>query len=555
MTNTTRQPTGLDTKVLWDRLQATAEEMWDTAGRLAFSISISEWNDTSTAVMTADGDSIGLSSRSVPVLSGALSRTTRIILDDHIRKDDLEEGDIVITNDPWIGGGHLSDVVLLKPVFYEGEIVAFAGALGHVGDIGGMMGGWGTDATQFYEEGLQIPPMKFYEADERNESVVSFIRGNVRIPDQVMGDIEALRSATTLGANRLREIVGDRGAEFFDTTTNDIIERSERAMRNKIAEIENGTYENEVSYSVADMDVAISASVTVDGDDIHVDFTGSSNQVEGGINCPYANTHAVTQYIIRCMLEPSTPNAEGFFAPIEISAEEGSIVNCTRPIATDARHITYTHVEDCLVQSLGQAIPERAVTESAGLQLVNFQGEDDDGNPFIGVNATFGPFPARATSDGMAAVDFPYNGRNVPIEIFEQYVPIRVEENSLVPDSEGVGKHRSAPANRMVFRNLLDKNINLSVTSNKDDHRPAGFAGGQSGAKAQADSMSEDKDIPTNGRVIMEPDEQLAFHTATPGGYGDPSERNEDLVKRDLRMGYITSEHAAEKYGYEENSD
>lgn len=550
MTNV--HPTELDTKVLWDRLQATAEEMWDTAGRLAFSISIREWNDTSTAVMTADGDSVGLSSRSVPVLSGALSRTTREILDDHVSTDELEDGDVLITNDPWIGGGHLSDIVILKPVFHGGDVVAFAGALGHVGDIGGMMGGWGTDATQFYEEGLQIPPLKFYEGGKLNESVAAFVRGNVRIPDQVMGDIEALRSATTLGANRVGELVDDRGPEFFEATTADIVERSERAMRNRIREVESGTYENDLSFSVGELDVTVSVAVTVDGDDIHVDYTGSSDQVEGGINCPYANTYAVTQYIVRCMLEPSTSNAEGFFAPIDITAPEGSIVNCTRPVATDARHITYTHVEDCLVQALGQAIPEQAVTESAGLQLINFQGIDDDGEQFIGVNATFGPFPARAGKDGMSAVDFPYNGRNVPIEVFEQYVPVRVEENSLVSDTEGAGAYRSAPANRMVFRNLLESNVNISVTSNKDDHRPAGFAGGRAGVRASSDSSDGEKDVPTNGRVVMEPDETLTFDTATPGGYGDPTDRDDELIERDVRMGYITPERAADVYGYEE---
>lgn len=552
MTKETTQPTELDTKVLWDRVQATAEEMWDTAGRLAFSISIRDWNDTSTAVLTADGEAIGLSSRSVPVLSGALSRTTREILDDHISKDELQEGDILITNDPWVGGGHLSDIVFLKPVFDEGDIVAFVGSLGHVGDIGGMMGGWGTDATQFYEEGLQIPPMKFYEGGERNEAVTSIIRGNVRIPDQVMGDIEALRSATTLGANRLEEIVSDRGRSFFDATTDDIVKRSEQAMRNKIATVEDGTYENELSFSVGDLDVTIAATVTIEDNSIKVDYSGSSEQVDGGINCPYANTHAVTQYIIRCMLEPSTSTAEGFFAPIEITAPEGSIVNCTRPVATDARHITYTHVEDCLVQALGQAIPDKAVTESAGLQLVNFQGTDDDGNQFIGVNATFGPFPARAEKDGMGAVDFPYNGKNVPIEIFEQYVPVRVEENSLVPDTEGAGRRRSAPANRMVFKNLLKKSVNISVTSNKDDHQPAGFAGGDPGVRADATSSDEEKDVPTNGRVTMEPGEELTFYTATPGGYGDPTERADELVERDLQQGYITPERAADIYDYEQ---
>ena len=160
--NRDAKPTELDTQVLWNRLQATAEEMWDTAGRLAFSISIRDWNDTATAVMTPAGDAIGLSGRSVPVLSGAISRTTRLILKDYFPPETFEPGDVVITNDPWIGGGHLSDVVLLKPVFVDDQLVAFAGALGHVGDIGGLMGGWGTDAQQYYEEGLAIPPLKFY---------------------------------------------------------------------------------------------------------------------------------------------------------------------------------------------------------------------------------------------------------------------------------------------------------------------------------------------------------------------------------------------------------
>ncbi|GAA0253662.1 hydantoinase B/oxoprolinase family protein [Haladaptatus pallidirubidus] len=548
-------PTELDTQVLWNRLQATAEEMWDTAGRLAFSISIRDWNDTSTAVMTPAGDAVGLSSRSVPVLSGAISRTTRLILKDYFPPETLESGDVIITNDPWIGGGHLSDVVLLKPVFVGDQLVAFAGALGHVGDIGGLMGGWGTDAQQYYEEGLAIPPLKLYNAGEINEAVESFIRGNVRIPDQVIGDIEALRSATMVGANRICELVTDRDIEFFAATTGEILDRSEQAMRNRLADIDDGTYEHELSFSVGDLDVTIQVAATIDDDEIHVDYTGSSEQVTGGINCPYANTHAVTQYIIRCMTEPSTANAEGFFEPISITAQEGSIVNCTRPIATDARHITYTHVEDCLVQALGQAIPEKAVTESAGLQLINFNGEDADGNPFIGVNAPFGPFPARAAKDGMGAVDFPYNGKNVPIEIFEQYVPVRVEENSFVPDTEGAGKFRSALANRMVFRNLLDHEINISVTSNKDDHAPAGFDGGQLGVKATAFSSSSEKDIPTNGRVIMEPGETLTFDTATPGGYGDPRERDRERIERDVRLGFVSLESARETYGYDIDFD
>ena len=554
MTESTQQLTDLDVKVMWDRFQAIAEEMWDTASRLAFSISIREWNDTSMAVMTADGRSVGLSRRSVPVLSGALSRTTRIVLNQHIPPGDLEPGDVVITNDPWIGGGHLSDVVLLKPVFHEDELVSFVGSLGHVGDVGGLMGGWNTDATQFYEEGLQIPPMKFYEQGEINETVESFIRGNVRIPDQVIGDIEALRSATALGGNRIEDIVESNGSYYFESATEKVISRSEQAIRNKIREVTDGTFSHELSFSVADHDITIASAVTVDDDQIHVDYTGSSEQIEAGVNCPFANTYAVTQYIIRCMLDPSTANAEGFFSPIKITAPEGSIINCSRPVATDGRHLTYTNIEDCLVQALGQAIPKKAVTEAAGIQLINFQGTKDDGSEFIGVNNPIGPFPARADMDGMGAVYFPYNGRNVPIEIFEQYVPVRVEENSLVPDNEGAGKFRSGLANRLTFRNILDRNINLSYSSNKDEHKPQGFNSGLAGKSATVRSSIDGKEVPTSGRTSLEPGEQLTFTTATSGGYGDPTDRDEELIHRDIKLGYISKERASEIYGYEEDS-
>ena len=217
--------TDLATQVLWNRLQATADEMYDAAERLAFSFSIREGADASTAVMTAEGDAIGLSAQSVPVLSGALSRTTRIILDEHFPPETLEPGDTIITNDPWIGGGHLSDVVVLNPVFQGGDLVGITGTLGHTDDVGGARGGWSTDSEQVFEEGILIPPTKLYEAGERNDAIDAMIRGNVRIPHQAMGDIEALRSGNTLGEERLQEVVSEYGRETFDRVTDEVIDR------------------------------------------------------------------------------------------------------------------------------------------------------------------------------------------------------------------------------------------------------------------------------------------------------------------------------------------
>lgn len=542
-------PSDLETQVLWNRLQATADEMYDTAERLAFSFSIREAADASTAVMTADGDAIGLSAQSVPVLSGSLSRTTRTILNEHFPPEELEPGDTIITNDPWIGGGHLSDIVVLNPVFVGDELVGITGALGHTDDVGGNRGGWSTEASQVYEEGLLIPPTKLYEAGERNEAVDAFVRSNVRIPHQAMGDIEALRSGNTLGERRLTEIVEEYSRETFDRVTEQVTDRSEQALREQLANLSNGTYESEVSFAVGDLEVTIAVAVTIDGDDLLVDFDGTSDQVDGGLNCPFGNVVTVTEYIVKCMLVPDLPNAEGFFRPIEVSAPEGSVLNCDRSVATMGRHLTYSEAEDALIRALGQVVPDAALSEMAGIQLASFSGQDENGEEFIAISGTAGGMPARADKDGIPAVFFPYNGKSTPIEMFEQYGPIRWETTEMVPDREGAGEHRSGPAMRVAIYNPTDRPVYYSLTSGRSDENPAGFQGGDPGQPATV--SSDTADVSPNGPGVLYPDETLTFTSATPGGYGDPEERDPALVDRDVRLGYISEERAREVYGHD----
>lgn len=542
--------TDLETQVLWNRLQATADEMYDAAERLAFSFSIREGADASTAVMTAEGDAIGLSAQSVPVLSGALSRTTRIILDEHFPPETLEPGDTIITNDPWIGGGHLSDVVVLNPVFLDGDLVGITGALGHTDDVGGNRGGWSTDAEQVYEEGILIPPTKLYEGGERNEAIDELIRGNVRIPHQAMGDIEALRSGNTLGEERLEEVVTEYGRETFDRVTGEVIGRSEEALRDELASLPDGTYESRTDFEIAGFELTIEVAVTIDGDDLIVDFDGTSDQVDGGINCPFGNIVTVTEYIVKCMLVPELPNAEGFFRPIDVSAPEGSILNCDRPSATMARHLIYSRAEDALIRAIGQVVPEAALSEMAGIQLSPFSGQDANGNEFIAVGGTAGGMPARADKDGTPGVFFPYNGQSTPIEMFERYSPIRWLKTELIQDQEGAGEHRSGPAMQSSFHNPTDRPAYYSLTSGRADGSPSGFSGGLPGEKAGAHS-SIDGDVPPNGPGVLQPGETLTLTAASPGGYGDPEDRDPELVERDVRLGYISEERAREVYGYD----
>lgn len=542
--------TDLATQVLWNRLQATADEMYDAAERLAFSFSIREGADASTAVMTAEGDAIGLSAQSVPVLSGALSRTTRIILDEHFPPETLEPGDTIITNDPWIGGGHLSDVVVLNPVFQDGDLVGITGTLGHTDDVGGARGGWSTDSEQVFEEGILIPPTKLYEAGERNDAIDAMIRGNVRIPHQAMGDIEALRSGNTLGEERLQEVVSEYGRETFDRVTDEVIDRSEQVLRDELADLPDGTYESRIDYELAGFDLTIQVAVTIDGDDLVVDFSGTSDQVDGGINCPFGNIVTVTEYIVKCMLVPELPNAEGYFNPIDVSAPEGSILNCDRPAATMGRHLTYSRAEDALIRALGEVVPEAALSEMAGIQLSPFSGQDAAGNEFIAVGGTAGGMPARANKDGTPGVFFPYNGKSTPVEMFERYSPIRWEKTELVPDQEGAGEYRSGPAMQAAFHNPTDRPAYYSLSSGRPDSPPEGFRGARPGRKATV-SSSEDGEVPPNGPGVLQPGETLTLTSAAPGGYGDPEDRDPELIERDIRTGYISEERAREVYGYD----
>ncbi|WP_254538236.1 hydantoinase B/oxoprolinase family protein [Halomarina litorea] len=547
--DTTDDAVGLETQVLWNRLQATADEMYDAAERLAYSFSIREAADASTAVMTADGHAVGLSNQSVPVLSGALSRTTRIVLEEHFPPESLEPGDTVITNDPWIGGGHLSDVVVLNPVFHDGDLVGITGSLGHTDDVGGNRGGWSTDAGQVYEEGLLIPPVKLYEAGERNGVVDDIVRGNVRIPQQALGDLEALRSGNTVGERRLVETIDDYGVGTFDRVSEEILDRSERALRERLADLPDETTEGKIEFTVGDDDIRIEVATTVDGDSLRVDFAGTSAAVDGGVNCPFGNVVTVTEYIVKCMLVPDLPNTDGFFRPIEVTAPEGSVLNCERPAATMARHITYSHAEDALIRALGEVVPESALAEMAGIQLAPFSGADESGEEFIAVGGTAGGFPPSASTDGIPGVFFPYNGQNTPIEMFERYSPLRWEETALVPDSEGAGEHRSGPAMRTTYTNPTDRPVYFSLTSGRADRDPSGFRGGSPGKRATVESSGED--VTPNGPGVLAPGETLTLISASPGGFGDPTERDPERVEADVVRGLVSEERAREVYGYE----
>jgi N-methylhydantoinase B/oxoprolinase/acetone carboxylase alpha subunit len=439
-------------------------------------------------------------------------------------------------------------MIIITPVFYEGELVAFTGAIGHVGDVGGAMGAWSTDLQQVYEEGLLVPPVKFYDQNERSEGMTAVVRTNVRIPEQVIGDIEALRSGTTLGGDRLKDLINDYSVESFDKAGEEILDRTEQALRTNIQELENGTYEKESALTIDDYELTIPVSATIKGDEIHVDYSGASEQVDAGINVPYTNTRAVTSYVIQAMIAPDIENTDGVFGPLSITAPEGTVVNASRPVSTDGRTVVYQRFEDRLIQAIGEVLPEQRVASSGKFQVITFTGVDSNGQEFVAANAGMAPFPARPNKDGMNTGVFPANGRNVPIETFENYSPLVVEKKRLIPDSEGAGQYRSGQSEEFVVRNPTENAINVGMTSDNADKEPFGIDGGFEGVKSSVESVTKGEEVQANGRYVMSPGEVLRFRTASAGGFGDPADRDPELVKQDYRRGYISASRAESLY-------
>jgi len=306
---------------------------------------------------------------------------------------------------------------------------------------------------------------------------------------------------------------------------------------------------------VADHEITIRVAVTADGDDLLVDFAGTSDQIDAGINCPFGDIVSVTEYIIKCMLVPDLPNAKGFFGPVEVTAPERSIHSCDRPKATMGRHITYSRAEDVLIHALGQVIPEEALSEMAGIQLALFSGEDETGQEFVAVGGTAGGMLPSANNDGIPGVYVPYNGQSTPVEMFERYSPLQWEETTLVPDTEGVGEYRSGPSVRTSYYNPTERPAYFALTSGRADGDPGGFRGGLSGNRATVASDVENEDVPPNGPGVPAPGETLTLVSATPGGYGDPENRDPERVEADLEKEIISEGRARDVYGYDPDAN
>jgi N-methylhydantoinase B len=531
-------------EVQWNRLVSIMDEVDVTVVRTSFSTIVGESRDFAVIMLDRQGRSLAQSQLSSPAFTCHLPITAKHLLA-VFPVDTLQPGDILITNDPWIGTGHLPDLSIMTPVFDDGRVVAFMACAAHVADIGGRLDFF--EARDLFEEGLRIPPSKLFIAGQENEQLTRLIGANVRVPDLVLGDVHAVVGAERLGAQRLGEFLGDYGAPAFDALAEEILTRSDQAMRQALRALPDGEWSHELQADGFNTPLRLRVKVSKQGDRIHFDYTGSSQQFSGAsINCVMNCTFADTFYPLKCSLTPDLPNNEGLFRALTIYAPEGSVLNTTFPSAVKSRSKTSFHLHVVIFGALAGAMADRIQAGSGSFWAITMHGVHDDGTTFNVHVLPNGGKGATARMDGLPTIAFPYNGTVTPTEIIENQAPVIVEHKRLVPDSGGAGRFRGGLGQEMQLRVVGRRSMIASVRPDKVRFPPPGVLGGRPGLAGRFTINGED--VPVRP-YTLNPGDTVTLRLPGGGGYGKPRERPREDVLRDIAEGYTSPAAARKAYG------
>lgn len=529
--------------IIWQRLTGLMDEVAQTFVRTSFSVVVRENWDLACSLMDSDGRVFSQSSRSIPSFLGTMPRTLAAILQRH-PKHTLEPGDVLISNDPWLGTGHLNDVTMVRPIFRAGDLVAFVGSTFHTVDIGGAPSPFAKDS---FEEGLCIPALKIVRRGEENSDVVAFLTENLREPQETLGDIRAQFAAYELAQNKLLRMLQEEGIDDLRTVTDQILARSENSMRRSLEAVPDGEFQNEVTADGFDVPLTIRCMVRKQGDQILVDYSGTDAQIDKPVNSVMNFTFAYSAYAIKCAFDPGAPNNDGGLRPLTIVAPEGCLVNPTRPAPVWGRHLSGHYLPFAIFGALSQVIPERIAADSGSpIWNVYFKGTDRAGRKFVKMFFMSGGYGARGGSDGPSCLSFPTNVANSPIEQFENQAPMLVTEKRLLPDSGGAGKFRGGLGQRLSFRSTSPDPLSFMIRHERVKFAPRGFLGGLAGA-AGVDLVNNER-IPAKTVMSLRTGEVVTFETPGGGGMYLPSDRDRESLARDLRDGVVSMASAERDY-------
>ena len=556
MTSSSNNRDPIRLELLKNAFAAISDEMAATVVRTARSYVIKEAMDFSTGLIDAQGNLIS-QGLCLPMHMGSFPPTIATIIERF--QGDMAEGDVYITNDPYTGGGtHLPDIYVFKPIFHEGVLLGFAAAIGHQTDIGGRVaGGNACDNTEIYQEGLRLPPVRLFSRGTISQDLMAILCLNVRLPEKVKGDVMATVAACTRGERAVQGLARKYGAEALRKEMDHLLDYTEKMTRAELSALPDGewTFEDFLDDDGFSEDaIRIRCRINKQGDQMSVDFAGSSPQVKGSINLPFSMTQSCTWACVRCIMDASLPTNSGFMRVLKVSAEPGTVVFPTTPAPVAARGLTAMRCTEAIWGALAMMLPAKVFACGAqGDFGVTIAGYDQQATPFVLLEFLFGTWggrPNKDTNDGLSSLAVNYS--NSPIEVVEGEQPVRIERYGFRADSGGAGKHRGGVGMVRSYRLTGVPDAVLQVRSDRQKFQPYGLQGGGKGAFAAnylTGSSGERVQLPGKFMRTFQRGELYEAILAGGGGWGDPLEREPQLVCEDVVDGKVTANAAASEYG------
>jgi N-methylhydantoinase B len=536
-----QKPIGdIELQIMWNRLIAVVEEQAQTLLRTAFSPIVREAGDLSAGIFDRQGRMMAQAVTGTPGHVNSMAESVKHFIK-HFGLDNMQPGDAYVTNDPWMGTGHLNDFVITTPCFYRGRLIGLFSCTSHLMDIGGI--GFGPDGTDVFMEGLYIPFLRILEEGKVNATLMEIIRANTRLPIDTVGDVYSLAACNDVGCRRLVEMMEEFSLEDLDALADHICKKSYAAVLAEIAALPRGTWSHSMTTDGFDCPITLKATTTVSAEGIHVDYTGTHAQVRKGINVPLAYTTAYTVFGLGCIVASRIPNNAGSLAPLTVWAPEGCILNAQKPAAVCIRHVIGQMLPDVVFGCLAQAIPHRVPAEGTScLWNLNVRGAVRGGRGgnygFTMAVTSNGGTGARPDADGLSATAYPSGVKGTPVEIAESITPLIFWKKELRPGSGGAGRTRGGLGQIIEIESRIGEPFELLAAFDRIDFPPRGRAGGKAGAPGVV-AIKDGRKLNGKGTQAILPGERLLVMTPGGGGLGRAEERDSALVAADRREGRI----------------
>jgi N-methylhydantoinase B len=533
--------------IVWNRLVATVNEQAAALMRSSFTSIVRESGDLSAGVFDRRGRMVAQAVTGTPGHINSMA-TGMVHFLARFPVDTLSPGDVLVTNDPWKTASQLNDITVVTPVFRGDRVVALFANTCHALDIGGR--GLSADARSVFEEGLAIPMMKLHDAGRPVEPLYELIAANVRTPEEVLGDLHSQVVGNEVGARQLTRFLDEFGLADVEALADEIIARSERAMRERIAALPDGEYRSGLTIDGFERPLEIRVAVRIHGDALTVDFADSSGPVPLGVNVALNYTRAYTTYGIKCAISPEIPNNEGSFRPVHVVAPEGSLLNARFPAAVAGRHLVGHFLPSAVMGALAQALPDRVMAPGFdGLWDTQITGvERGTGRHFSFTWFSAGGTGALRGQDGLSATAFPSGVAGVAAEVIETLAPIVLRRRELRPDSGGPGTFRGGLGQVMEVEVRTDEPFVFSGLYERTRYPAPGLQGGGPGACGRV-TPSTDVALPTKISTVVPADTVVTLELPGGGGYGPAAARDPERVREDVREGYVSADQARDAYG------